>query len=173
MRIILAIIALFSLTQIGICQEKSIYTLKWGVNADYSFSGSTNSIVLGPSLYMGKGLNGEREFMHAFNLNAGFTWSKHTYSSAVSSVGYYSGKVPGVVFGISSQQYFNMESRYNITGTDVRLSGEVIFALFGFLGYRYQYPMLRNNEAQEVTRHSFIFRIPIPIKTISRNKKSQ
>ena len=173
MRILLAIIALLSLTQTGICQEKSIYALKWGVNADYSFSGSTSSIVLGPSLYMGKTLNSEREFMHAFNLNAGFTWSKHTYSSAVSSVGYYLGKVPGVVFGISSQQYFNIESSYNNSGTDVRLSGEVIFALFGFLGYRYQYPVLRNNEALEVTRHSFIFRIPIPIKTINRNNVSK
>ncbi len=169
MRILLTIIALIFFLQISLCQEKGTHTLKWGVNADYSFSGSTNSIVLGPSLYMSKGINSESEFIHAFNLNAGFTWSKHTYSSAVSSFGYYFGKVPGVVCGVSSQQYYKMESRLNKPGTDVRLSGEVILALFGFLGYRYQYPIIIKNEGQEVTRHSFVFRIPIPIKTISRN----
>jgi len=166
MRRLLILIVLFSLTQPGFGQEKQPFTLKWGVNGEYSYSGSTNTIIAGPALFMEKGIDSESGLMHAFTLSAGVAWSRRTHSSPVISAGYFFGKVPGIVFGISSQQYFNIETIYNNTGTDVRLSGEVIFAVFGFLGYRYQQPLLMNSEALEVTRHSFFIRIPIPIKTI-------
>ena len=168
MRRFIALTALFCLTQAGICQEKGLYTLKWGINADYSFSGSASAIVAGLSFFMEKTRDIESEYWHAFNLNAGITWSKHTYSSPLTSIGYYFGSLPGVLFGISSQQYYNVETISNNTGTDVRLSGEIIFALFGFVGYRYQQPLISPNEAREITRHSLIIRIPIPVKAISK-----
>lgn len=168
MKRFLTLVILVSLTQPGISQEKGLYTLKWGVSADYSHSGSINAIVAGPSLFVEKEYDRESGFWHVFTLNAGATWSKNTKSSPVTSVGYYLGKVPGVVFGVSTQQYYNIETIFNNTGTDVRLSGEVILALFGFIGYRYQHPLLVDNEAMGITRHAFFIRIPIPIKTISK-----
>ena len=149
-------------------QEKEQYNLKLGANFDYSFSGSTNTLVAGPAIFWEKEKDRESGFWHVITMEAGFSWSKRFQNVPVTSAGYYLGNVPGIVFGISSQQYYNAETKYNNLRTDIRLSGEVILALFGFLGYRYQHPLIISNEALGITRHAFFLRIPIPVKTISK-----
>jgi hypothetical protein len=51
------------------------------------------------------------------------------------------------------------------TGNDIRLSGEVILALFGFVGYRYQHPV-GNNESKYIARHAVTIGFPIPLKKL-------
>ena len=155
-------------TQVTIGQSREQFNLKLGVNADYSFSGSTNTLVLGPAIFWEKEKSIESRFFHTLTLNGGFCWSKDTKIAPVTSAGYYFGNLPGLIFGISSQQYYNVETKYNNFQTDVRLSGELILALFGFIGYRYQYPLLNENEAKRITRHAIFFRIPIPVKGVSK-----
>jgi hypothetical protein len=162
----LIIILLISLTQVSYSQTIDHHSLKLGVNADYLRSGSTNTLLIGPALFLGREKSSESEFWHVITMDAGISWSKDTRVKPVTSEGYFFGSIPGLVFGISSQQYYNMETKYGDLRTDVRLSGEVIFAFFGFIGYRYQQPLIKNNVAKDITRHALIIKIPIPIKTI-------
>jgi hypothetical protein len=162
----LIIIFSLSLTQVCISQNIDHHSLKLGVNADYSRTGSTNTFVLGPALFFGQEKSSESEFWHVITMDAGISWSKDSKVKPVTSAGYFFGSIPGLVFGVSSQQYYNMETKYGDLRTDVRLSGEVIFAFFGFIGYRYQQPLISKNEAKDITRHALIIKIPIPIKTI-------
>jgi hypothetical protein len=166
MKSLLFFVLVIFFTQLSFCQDSKQYDFKVGVNAAYSFSGSTNSVVAGPSIFWQKEKESEIIFMHAIFMDAGISWSKNYKSSLVTSAGYYFGSLPGLLFGISSQQYYNIETKNNNVGTDIRLGGEVSFAFFGIIGYRYQQPMIGKNEAQGIARHTFFFRIPIPLKTI-------
>ncbi|MEE4178525.1 MAG: hypothetical protein V2I46_13550 [Bacteroides sp.] len=108
--------------------------------------------------------------------DGGFSWLLYPYAGilknpndklrASTGLGFYAGKVPGIMFGISSQQYYNMMTEPGTLENDIRLSGEIILALFGFLGYRYQYPLSKENEALHISRHALVFKIPIPLKKI-------
>ncbi|NNL15191.1 MAG: hypothetical protein HKO81_00945 [Flavobacteriaceae bacterium] len=153
--------------ELSFSQDKEQYNFKVGVNADYSFSGSTNSVVLGPSVFWEKEKDSEIVFIHSIYLDAGHSWSQNYKSSLVTSFGYYIGNLPGLLFGVSSQQYHSIETKNDKVGTDIRLSGEVSFAFFGIIGCRYQHPMIGKNEAQGVARHAIFVRIPIPVKAIS------
>lgn len=168
MRTFIVLIALITLAQPSVCQERDPMSTKWGLNGDYSFSGTTHSVVIGPALFTGNRSGNESEFWHVFDINAGVAWDSHTRSSPVTGAGYYFGRIPGVMFGISSQQYYRVETKYNNVKTDVRLSGEVVLALFGFIGYRYQYPLINNNESEFITRHAIFFRIPIPVARLNQ-----
>jgi len=145
MRYCFSLLLLFTLTQVFTGHEIQ-FSKKWGVNIDYSFSDLTHSVVAGPSLFLEKSYDRESGFWHCFYINGGINWSKKTQISPVTSEGYL-GNLPGVMLGISSQQYYNMQTQSGNTATDVRLSGEVVLALFGFIGYRYQHPLLQSNEA--------------------------
>jgi hypothetical protein len=162
------LLVIFSFNRFLFSQENESYTLKWGINADYSNSGITNTLAAGPALFWEKEKDRESGFVHAITTSAGFSWGKQVPTAPLTSAGYYLGNLPGLVVGISSQQYYHAETKYDHVGTDVRLSGEVVLALFGFLGYRYQHPLILKNESKGMTRHAFFVRIPIPVKTIAK-----
>ena len=151
--------------QATFCQEKEYDNLKVGLNVEYSYSGYTNGAIAGPALFWEP--NDPNELYHYIAAGAGIYWCKQGKVSPISSVGYYFGKLPGFIFGVSSQQYYNIETKYDTFKTDVRLSGEVCLALFGFIGYRYQHPLLKDNVSRNLSRHSVFFKIPLPLKKIS------
>jgi hypothetical protein len=168
MRKLIPFLALIFLAQPSVCQGREPISTKWGVNGDYSFSGTIHSVVIGPALFIENRSGSESEFWRVFDINAGVAWGSHTRPSPVTGAGYYFGRIPGVMFGISSQQYYKVETKYNNVKTDVRLSGEVVLALFGFIGYRYQYPLINSNESELLTRHAIFFRIPIPVTRLKQ-----
>lgn len=165
----LIVLLLLCWTQFVLGQYNEETKFQVGVNAEYAYSGNVHSIVLGPGLYWTKKLASESVFSQGFNISGGIAWGNPMKSTALSSVEYHVGYMPGIIFGLSSQQYYNMETSMGDYKTDVRLSGEVILAFFGFLGYRYQHPLIRSNEAIHLSRHAFFFKLPIPIKTLNRN----
>ncbi|TLX73269.1 hypothetical protein E9993_15890 [Labilibacter sediminis] len=142
-------------------QEKEYLPLRVGFNAEYTYSGKTNSAITGPAFFFEP--DNENKLYHFIATGAGVYWGKHGKTSAMTSTCYNLGRLPGLMFGISSQQYYNIETKYNTFKTDVRLSGEIYLALFGFIGYRYQHPLIKNNEAQYLSRHAFFFKIPLPL----------
>ena len=170
MRYCFLLLILYTLTQLCAGQERQ-FSGKWGINLDYSISNQTHSIVSGPSLFLEKSYDRESGFWHCFYINGGINWSKNTQASPVTTEGYYLGYLPGVMLGISSQQYYKTQTQNGNSATDVRLSGEIILAFFGFLGYRYQQPIINSNEAMYISRHAFFLRIPIPFKTISKTNQ--
>ncbi|MCU4174825.1 hypothetical protein [Carboxylicivirga sp. N1Y90] len=137
-----------------------------GAEADYAYSGSSNTIVLGPAFFWRKENGIESEFWQIFTLAGGFSWSYEFKSSLVASLSYNVGYVPGISIGISTQQYYKVFTKNEYFATDVRLSGEITFAFFGFLSYRYQHPAISRNEAVGISRHAFVFKIPIPMKAV-------
>ncbi len=170
MRYCFPLLILFILSQLCVGQENK-FSEKWGINLDYSLSSRTHTVVAGPSLFFEKSYDRESGFWHCAFINGGIHWSKNTQISPVTSEGYYLGYLPGVMLGISSQQYYTIQTKSGNTATDIRLSGEVILALFGFIGYRYQHPLINGNESIYISRHAFFLRIPIPLKTISKNNQ--
>jgi len=161
-------IILFSLCilQVTIGQTGSKYKLSLGPNIEYSFSGDTNVVIAGPVFTWEA--KEKSKFRKALDIDVGLGWCKNSNSKLVTSACFYTGKLPGIMFGISSQQYYNMETKFETNKTDIRLSGEIIFAYFGFIGYRYQHPLKSKHEAQNLSRHSFFIKFPIPLKKISR-----
>lgn len=162
----LTIILLACIIEIVHSQDNKPVSLKLGINTDYSYSGSTNTILLGPALFKIKEIDRESGTWHNLMIQGGLCWGKHNKTAPVTSIGYTYGYIPGLIFGVSTQQYHNIYDMNNTLGTDVRLSGEIVIALFGFIGYRYQHPINNRHQMQGLTRHAFFFRVPLPLKHI-------
>ena len=152
--------------QLTLAQSINQYNLSIGSNVEYTFSGETSTVFVGPVLtWEPKDTN---NYHQALDVNLGLSWSDNLKSTLATSVGFYKGKLPGIMLGVSSQQYYNVKTKDDTFKTDIRLSGEVIFALFGVIGYRYQHPLQNKNEASHISRHAFFIKIPIPIKKITK-----
>lgn len=147
-------------------QNQFNYNLSFGPNVEYTFAGDSNTLVVGPVLTWEP--KGEKKYHQAFDVNIGMTWGKDDNSRLTTSLGYYKGSLPGIMLGLSSQQYYNAKTKFNTNKTDIRLSGEVIIALFGIIGYRYQHPLSEKNEALYVSRHTFFIKMPLAFKKINR-----
>ena len=156
----------FCCLQMIFSQNLSKYNVSIGSNVEYAFSGKTNSVFVGPVLTWEP--KESQEYHQALDVNIGLAWSDDDKNRIVTSAGFCKGSLPGIMFGVSSQQYYNVKTKQDTFKTDIRLSGEVIFALFGVIGYRYQHPLLNKNEASHISRHAFFIKIPIPLKKISR-----
>jgi hypothetical protein len=156
----------FCCLQIIFSQNLSKYNVSIGSNVEYAFSGKTNTVFVGPVLMWEP--KETKNYHQALDVNIGLAWSDDDKNRIVTSAGFYKGSLPGIMFGISSQQYYNVKTKHDTYKTDIRLSGEVIFALFGVIGYRYQHPVQTKNEASHISRHAFFIKIPIPLKKLSR-----
>lgn len=161
-------ILLFSLCcfQLTLAQSTNQYNLSIGSNVEYTFSGKTNTVFVGPVLTWEP--EDTNKYFQALDANIGLSWSDNQKSTLATSIGYYKGNLPGIMLGISSQQYYNVKTKNDTFKTDIRLSGEVIFALFGVIGYRYQYPIQNKNEASHISRHAFFIKMPLPLKKLAR-----
>ena len=149
-------------------QDQSNYNLSFGSNIEYTLAGDANTIVIGPVLTWEPKNN--NKYYQALDMNIGMTWSKDDNSILTTSLGFYKGSLPGIMFGLSSQQYYNAKTKFDTNKTDIRLSGEFIVALFGIIGYRYQHPIAKNNETYFVSRHTFFIKFPIPLKKINKTR---
>jgi hypothetical protein len=161
--IVLLLLCSFQLT---LAQSISKNNLSIGSNVEYTFSGKTNTVFVGPVLTWEP--EDTNKYFQALDANIGLNWSDNQKSTLATSVGFYKGKLPGIMLGISSQQYYNVKTKDDTFKTDIRISGEVIFALFGVIGYRYQHPLQNKNEASHISRHAFFIKIPIPLKKLTR-----
>lgn len=156
----------FCCLQLTLAQSISKYNLSIGSNVEYALSGKTNTVFAGPVLTWEP--NDKNNYHQALDVNVGLNWSDNQKNTLATSIGFYKGKLPGLMLGISSQQYYKVKTKDDTFKTDIRLSGEVIFALFGVIGYRYQHPLQNNNEASHISRHAFFIKFPIPLKKLSR-----
>lgn len=152
--------------QYTVAQSISKYELSIGSNVEYALSGRANTAFLGPVLTWEP--KDSKNYHQALDANIGLSWSDNQKTTLTSSIGFYKGKLPGIMLGISTQQYYNIKTKHDTFKTDIRLSGEVIFAYFGFIGYRYQHPIQDKNEASYISRHSFFIKFPLPLKKLSR-----
>ena len=143
-------------------QPDSTINYSFGVHGQYARSSYTNVYTLGPALYR-TGVDHEKEIFRISSvyLGAGYAGSRKTQGVLVTTGGVFIGQLPGLVIGIGSEQYYGVETRSGEFRNDIRLSGEVVLALFGFIGYKYQYPLYKENEARYISRHAFIFKIPL------------
>jgi len=133
------------------------------VPVNYSYSGITNSVFVGPGIFREDNSGGFKSYV--LEAGGGIAWNTHDGAKPFTALRFYAGSLPGVMFGLSSQQYYNMTTTQGNIGTDIRMSGEVILALFGFVGYRYQHPV-GNNESKYIARHAITISFPIPVKRI-------
>lgn len=143
-------------------QPDSTINHSFGVHGQYARSALTNVYTLGPALYRTHVKPDKGLFMiSSVYLGAGYASSRKTQGVPVTTAGVFFGQLPGIVIGIGSEQYYGVETRSGEFRNDVRLNGEVVLALFGFIGYRYQYPLCTENEARYISRHAFVFKIPL------------
>jgi hypothetical protein len=158
------LLAIFFVPLFCFGQSDSSFRFKPGINSDYAFSGTTHIFTAGPALFYEKEKAKEDVILHVLYLNPGLYGGKNAYTRPMISIGYYGGRLPGFLFGVSTQQYYKVETKSKKLHTDYRLSFEVIFALFGYIGYRYELPLNEMNESKHRTRHTFVFRIPLSFK---------
>lgn len=135
--------------------------------ANFSYSGITNSFFVGPGFFREDNSGGFGSYV--IEAGGGIAWNTNDGAKPFTALRFYAGSLPGVMFGLSSQQYYNMTTTQGNIGNDIRLSGEFILALFGFVGYRYQHPV-GNNESKYIARHAVTISFPIPVKKIKTTK---
>ena len=139
-------------------------SLKIGIEADYGFSGKSHAFTFGPALIWEAGESTAISWI--ISPSAGFVKNPRDGYRPTTGLSFLAGRIPGFMFGISSQQYYNMITKTGGLAHDVRLSAEVFVALFGVMGYRYQHPLSREKEALHISRHAFVVKFPIPLKKI-------
>ncbi len=142
-------------------QTDHAITKHFCVPINYGFSGITNSIFVGYGFFQENNLAGYRSYL--LEAGGGVVWNTSDKAKPFTAMRVYVGSLPGIMVGISSQQYYNMITDNGKLANDIRLSGEVILALFGFIGYRYQHP-IGKNESKHISRHAITVNFPIPLK---------
>lgn len=158
------LLAWMSLAFPGFAEEPDTTVhVRGGPYMEYTRAG-INTFTLGPALYIVR-YNKFSDVLEIGYLyaNAGWAWTRKTNNVYMTSGGLVFGFWPGLTMGLSSQQYHDIELENGKKGTDIRLSAEIDFAYFGWLGYRYQYPLNRKFESPFVSRHAFVVQIPVPI----------
>jgi hypothetical protein len=104
-------------------QDHSVVYKYYSLPVNYSYSSITNSIFIGSGIFRED--NSGSFGSYVIEAGGGIAWNTHDGAKPFTALRFYAGSLPGVMLGISSQQYYNMTTTQGNIGNDIRLSGEV------------------------------------------------